>query len=123
MCIADDGPAERKTKIKALLDAEIKKVNPAAPESIVLFASEVVAWVNAFPAIAAEMLGSSMKDFFHFATWLNRERAVTKTFVATPESAVIFENVQSHLDWKKQANHSTAHGLRRCGRWQEPHGV
>jgi len=26
MCIADDGPAEKKTKIKALLDAEIKKV-------------------------------------------------------------------------------------------------
>jgi hypothetical protein len=104
LCIADDGPAERKTEIKTLLDAEIAKVNTAAPESIVLFASDVVAWVNTFPAIAAEMLGSSMKDFFHFATWLNRERAVTKTFVATPESAVIFENVQSHLDWKKKPN-------------------
>jgi hypothetical protein len=102
MCIADDGPAERKTEIKALLDAEIKKVNLAAPESVVLFASEVVAWVNAFPALAAEILGSSMKDFFHFATWQNRERAVTKTFVATPESAVIFENVQSHLAWKNE---------------------
>jgi hypothetical protein len=102
MCIADDGPAEKKTEIKALLDAEIKKVNPAAPESIVLFASEVVAWVNTFPAMAAEMLGSSMKDFFHFSTWQNRERAVTKTFVATPESAVIFKNVQSHLDWKNK---------------------
>lgn len=102
MCIADDGPAEKKTEIKALLDAQIEKVNPAAPESIVLFASEVVAWVNTFPAIAAEMLGSSMKDFFHFATWLNRERAVTKTFVPTPESAVIFENVQGHLDWKSK---------------------
>lgn len=102
MCVADDGPAERKTEIKALLDAEIKKVNPAAPESLVLFASEVVAWVNTFPGIAAEMLGSSMKDFFYFATWLNRERAVTKTFVTTLESAVIFENVQSHLNWKSK---------------------
>lgn len=102
MCVAHDGPAERKTEIKALLDAEIKKVNPAAPESLVLFASEVVAWVNTFPGIAAEMLGSSMKDFFYFATWLNRERAVTKTFVTTPESAVIFENVQSHLNWKSK---------------------
>jgi len=102
MCIAHDGSTERKTEIQAILDAEIKKVNPKAPEPIVLFASEVVDWVNAFPAIAAEILGSSMKDFFHFATWQNRERAVTKTFVATPESAVIFENVQSHLDWKKK---------------------
>ncbi len=72
-------PKQGKTEIKALLDAEIAKVNPAAPESIVLFASEIVAWVNAFPAIAAEILGSSMKDFFHFATWQNRERAITKT--------------------------------------------
>ncbi len=102
ICIADDESPERKTRIKAVLDAEIEKVNPAAPKSIVLFASEVVAWVNTFPAIAAGMLGSSMKDFFHFATWLNRERAVTKTFVATPESPVIFESVQSHLDWKSK---------------------
>lgn len=102
MCIADDASAERKTEIKAVLDAEIKRVNPAAPDSIVLFASEIVAWVNAFPGIAAEMLGSSMKDFFYFATWQNRERAVTKTFVATPESAVIFESVQSHLNWKSK---------------------
>lgn len=36
LCIADDGPAERKTEIKALLDSEIKTVNPEAPESIVL---------------------------------------------------------------------------------------
>jgi hypothetical protein len=100
MCIAHDGSAERKAEIKALLDAEIEKVNPAAPKSIVLFASEVVAWVNTFPAIAAEMLGSPMTDFFHFETWLNRERAVTKTFVATPESGVIFENVRGHLNWK-----------------------
>ena len=102
LCIADDGPAERKTEIKALLDSEIKNVNPEAPESIVLFASEVVGWVNTFPAIAADMLGSSMKDFFHFATWQNRERAFTKTFVATPESTVIFENVQSHVNWKNK---------------------
>jgi hypothetical protein len=104
LCIADDGPAERKTEIKALLDAEIANVEPAAPESIVVFASEVVAWVNTFPAIAAEMLGSSMKDFFHFATWQNRERAVTKTFVGTPESGVIFDSIQGHLDWKVKPN-------------------
>jgi hypothetical protein len=99
LCIADDGPGKRKTEIEGLLDAEIKKVNPDAPEPIVLFASNVVDWVNSFPAIAAEMIGSTMTDFFHFATWQNRERAVTKTFVATPESDVIFENVRQHLDW------------------------
>jgi hypothetical protein len=102
MCIAHDGPAERKAEIKALLDAEIEKVNPVAPKSIVIFASEIVAWVNTFPAIAAEMLGSSMTDFFLFGTWQNRERAVTKTFVATSESAVIFENVRGQLDWKSK---------------------
>lgn len=33
MCVAHDGPPERKTEIKNLLDAEIKKVNPDAPLS------------------------------------------------------------------------------------------
>ncbi len=104
MCIAHDGSAERKTEIKNLLDSEIQRVNASAPKSIVLFASDIVAWVNSFPAIAAEMLGSSMTEFFHFKTWLNNERAATKTFVATAESAVIFESVRSHLDWNNKVN-------------------
>ncbi len=102
LCIADDGAPERKTEIKNLLDTEIKKINPDAPEAVVLFASDVVDWVNTFPAIAAEMLGSTMEDFFHFATWQNRERAVTKTFVPTQESEVIFDNVRQHLDWSNK---------------------
>ena len=109
LCIADDGPAEKKTEIKGFLDAEIKKVNAAAPEAVVLFASDVVDWVNAFPAIAAEMLGSTLTDFFHFATWQNRERAVTKTFVTTPETDVIFDNVRQHL---LVETNRPAHGLR-----------
>ena len=102
LCVAHDGPAEKKTSIKALLDAEIKNVRLDAPESIVLFASDIVAWVNAFPAIAAEMLDSTMTEFFHFATWQNRERSQTKIFVDTPGSGVVFENVRSHLDWSKK---------------------
>lgn len=102
LCVAHDGPAEKKTSIKALLDAEIKNVRLDAPESIVLFASDIVAWVNAFPAIAAEILASPMKEFFYFATWQNRERAVTKIFVDTPGAGVIFENVRSHLDWRNK---------------------
>jgi hypothetical protein len=95
MCIAHDGPAERKAEIKALLDAEIEKVNPAAPKSIVLFASEVVAWVNTFPAIAAEILGSPMTDFFHFATWLNRERASPPHSTIAAGSASALQDVRS----------------------------
>jgi hypothetical protein len=102
LCIADDGPAERKTEIKNLLDAEIRAVNPVAPEVVVLFASNVVDWVNTFPAIAAEMLGSTLTEFFHFSTWKNQERAETKTFVETQETNVIFDSVQRHLDWSKK---------------------
>jgi hypothetical protein len=102
LCIADDGAAKRKTDIKNLLDAEIKKINRDAPEPLVLFGSDVVDWVNTFPAIAAQMLGSTMTDFFHFATWQNRERAVTKTFVPTPESDVVLESVRRHLDWSNK---------------------
>jgi hypothetical protein len=63
LCVAHDGPAEKRNSIKASLDAEIKKVRLDAPESSVLLASDIVAWVNAFPAIAAEMLDSSMTEF------------------------------------------------------------
>jgi hypothetical protein len=99
MCIADDGPAEKKVEIKELLDGAIKDVNPSAPECIVLFASDIVAWVNMFPAIAAEMVGSTMTDFFHFRTWENQARAMTQVFVPTPQSSVIYQRVQNHIDW------------------------
>jgi hypothetical protein len=100
LCIGDDGSAERKAEIKSVLNAEIKKVNPTAPDALVLFASDIVDWVNMFPAIAAEMLGASLTNFFHFNTWQNRERAFTKLFVATTESDVIFQSIGRHLDWK-----------------------
>ncbi len=107
LCLADEAAAVRKAEVKALLDAEIRAVNPNAPESIVLFASEIVAWVNTFPPLTAEMNGSSMTDFFHFKTWENQARAVTSTFVQTTERAVIFERVQGHLDWNtKRARHA-----------------
>ena len=121
LCIADDGAPERKTEIKNLLDAEIKKINPDAPEAVVLFASDVVDWVNTFPAIAAEMLGSTMEDFFHFATWRNRERAVTKTFVPTQESDSHLRQCSAASRLVEQADHPAAYDFRGCGRRQEPH--
>jgi hypothetical protein len=106
MCIAHDESAKLKAEIKNLLDLEIQKVNPLAPKSIVLFASDIVDWVNKFPALAAEILGSPITEFFHFETWRNREQAVTKTFVPTPQSNVIFENIRNHLDWKKKVTNA-----------------
>lgn len=102
MCIADDGSAERKAEIKALLDTEIQAVTAGAPGCIVLFASEIVDWVNDFPGIAAEITGSSMTDFFHFKTWRTQMRSMTEKFVETEASAVIFNRIAEHLDWGRK---------------------
>jgi hypothetical protein len=103
ICIADDGPPERKAHIKALLDAQIKALNPDAPGAVVLFASDIFPWVNQFPAIAAEMLGTPTTDVLHFKAWGNRERAQTKIFIETEESTVISGNIRKHLDWGRKA--------------------
>lgn len=100
-CVAHDGTAERKNEMKAVLNAAIKKIYPDAPDCIVLFAAEIVDWIRAFPAIAAEITGSDLAGFFLFQAWGENARSSTRTFVQTPESALIRDSVQKHLDWSK----------------------
>jgi hypothetical protein len=99
MCIADHGSPERKHEMEAVLNIAIKNINRSAPDCIVLFANDIVAWTNAFPPIAAELTGSELTGFFHFQAWAANARSSTPTYVPTPESALIQENVRKHLDW------------------------
>jgi hypothetical protein len=45
-CICDDFPPTRKREWEDILDAEIKKLNPSAPESRVVSASDLAAWAS-----------------------------------------------------------------------------
>ena len=101
MCIADDATAQRKREMEAVLNTAIKKIKADAPDCIVLFAGEIISWANAFPAMAAEVTGSDLAGFFHFQTWEENARSSTRTFVRTPESALIRDSVHNHLDWNK----------------------
>jgi hypothetical protein len=101
MCIADDATAQRKREMEAVLNTAIRKIKPDAPDCIVLFAGEIITWANAFPSIVAEMTGSDLGGFFHFQTWGENARSSTRTFVQTPESALIRDSVHKHLDWSK----------------------
>jgi hypothetical protein len=104
MCIAHDGTAEKKAEIKASLDEEIAKVNIDAPKSIVLFAKDIVAWTNAFPPLAATMLGTELAGFKLFDTWRVNETSKTPNFVATTQSSQIRDRVREYLDWSKKPN-------------------
>jgi hypothetical protein len=101
-CICHDGTAERKAEIKVVLAAEIRRVNPNAPEPLVLFAKDVAEWTNAFPALAAELLHSELSGFSLFETWKTHERAKTPVFVPTPQSQTIRDSVRQHLDWTQK---------------------
>ena len=104
MCIAHDGTAEKKAEIKAALDDEIEKVNPNAPKAIVLFAKDIVTWTNAFPSLAATLLGTDLSGFKLFDTWRVNETSKTPYFVATTQSEQIRDRVREYLDWSKKPN-------------------
>jgi hypothetical protein len=99
ICIADNAPAKRKTQLESWANEAIQQVAPGAPPCMVLFADDVVAWVNSFPGIAAELSGADLADFFHFETWTRQARRMTEKFVPTPESEAIWRMVQSHIQW------------------------
>ncbi len=101
-CICHDGTAERKAEIKAVLAAEIQRLNPNAPEPLVLFSKDIAEWTNAFPALAAELLHSELSGFSLFETWKTHERAKTPVFVPTLQSQTIRDSVRQHLDWKQK---------------------
>jgi hypothetical protein len=99
ICIADNGPAKRKEQLETWADEAIQKIAPGAPSCKVLFADDIVAWVNSFPAIAARLSGADLADFFHFEAWTRIARHTTPTFVPTPESDAILKLVQNHVQW------------------------
>ena len=99
ICIADNAPAKRKTQIEKWADEAIQKFAPGAPPCKVLFADDIVAWVNSFPGIAARINGADLSDFLHFESWKRNARSTTETFISTPESDVIVKMVQNHVRW------------------------
>jgi hypothetical protein len=99
ICIADNAPAKRKTQLETWANEAIQTIATGAPPCKVLFADDVVAWVNSFPGIAAELSGADLGDFFHFETWTRQARGMTRTFVPTPESEIIWKTVQNHIQW------------------------
>jgi hypothetical protein len=102
ICVADNAPPERKTELEGWLDEAIQGVAPGAPASKVLFADDIVAWVNSFPGIAAEITGADLGGFLFFDSWARQARRRTEKFVPTPESESIRATVQSHIRWSTQ---------------------
>lgn len=102
ICIADNAPSKRKAKLEEWLDEAIQGVAPGAPASKVLFADDIVAWVNSFPGIAAEMTGADVGGFLFFDSWARSARRRTENFVPTPESESIRATVQNHIRWTTQ---------------------
>jgi hypothetical protein len=102
ICIADNAPSKRKAKLEEWLDEAIQGVSPGAPASKVLFADDIVAWVNSFPGIAAEMTGADVGGFLFFDSWARSARRRTENFVPTPESESIRATVQNHIRWTTQ---------------------
>ena len=102
ICIADNAPPERKTELEGWLDQAIQSVAPGASACKVLFADDIVHWVNSFPGIAAEMTGADQGGFLFFDSWARQARKRTETFVPTPESESIRAIVQSHIQWSTQ---------------------
>jgi hypothetical protein len=68
---------------------------------MVLFASDIVAWTNAFPPLAAATLGTELSEFRLFETWSINERAKTPRFVPTTQTTLIRDRVREYLDWSR----------------------
>lgn len=102
ICIADNAPAQRKAKLEEWLDEAIQGIAPGALACKVLFADDIVDWVNSFPGIAAEMTGGDVGGFLFFDSWARSARRRTENFIPTPESESIRAIVQSHIRWTTQ---------------------
>src|SRR5207249_195583 len=54
LCICDDIPAETKLQKLAILREAVRLVNDAAPEPIILTATDLGAWANQYPSVVAK---------------------------------------------------------------------
>jgi hypothetical protein len=96
-CICDDLTPAKKDEWKKILDDEIAKINPTAPKSKLVTASDLAAWASHYPAIIVRFFKQALISCFCCEDWGEEIKSLTDKYVEIEKWATIKQNLFEHL--------------------------
>ena len=97
-CICDEKTSYKKADITNWLHEAVKKINPAAPDSLVLTAGDLAAWGSRYPSLRLQYHPGSLSQSYQcFDAWEKNICALTHLFVQVPTWSNTQRKLQNHL--------------------------
>src|ERR1039458_2929574 len=107
LAICDDMPAETQTDWRKLLTEEARKIDPNAPEALVITASQLAWWANCYPALLPAHFGHKTGPVMFFEAWSRSITKVTPKFVPVEGWRAAAGLIEDHMDLRKPAVSAT----------------
>jgi hypothetical protein len=98
-CICDDLTSEKKRDWERILDDEIAKINPNAPKSKVITASDLAIWANQYPAIVVRFFQPQFVNSLAFEDWGMSIAGLTSEYVEVNLWASIKQQIIEHINF------------------------
>ena len=101
-CVCDSLTDKKKTETEAILNEQIKTINPDAPDAKVLSADDLAAWVNRFPSLVIRYFRPKLADNAQtFESWRESTTAQTNIFIPVPHWEPIKDSIVTHVDFSE----------------------
>ena len=98
-CICDDLPPVKKRQWETILDDEITKINPSAPESRVVTASDLAEWASQYPAIIVRFFKVDLISSLSCKDWGEEIKFLTDKYLEIKTWATIKQRLIEHLNF------------------------
>jgi hypothetical protein len=95
-CICDCLPAATRAKWETRLKAEKDRLNPQAPDPLVVAADDIAAWASRFPGLLRQFFHPELREVHDLETWGASARQTTKTYVPVASWQPVQEAVVRH---------------------------
>lgn len=103
-CICDDLTPEKKSEWEKILDDEIVKIDPSAPKSKVVTASDLARWASQYPAIIVKFFQPQFVNSLAFEHWGRNITKLTSEYVEVNLWASIKQQIIEHTNFNNIPN-------------------
>jgi hypothetical protein len=98
LCICDCLPPRSRPKWLAALKAEKDRLNPAAPEPLVLTADDIASWASRFPGLLRDFFHPEFRDVLDLHSWSLSATHATPVFVPVSAWGQVQQEIARHTD-------------------------
>lgn len=103
-CICDDLTSTKKSDWEKILNEEIAKINPDAPPSKVITASDLAAWASQYSAIVVRFFQPQLSNALALENWGNNITGLTSQYVEVNIWASVKQKIIEHINFNNRCH-------------------